>query len=126
MQGAGIAAGCGPLFAVNDLGSQAGFGKQQGRQQPDRSGADYHHFCIIVIHDTNSCSCSRTTSTGQGARRTTFSAVLPIKTCLRPVCPRVQMMMRSVLTNFANRTISSVGWPTFTSTSVSTPLGTWA
>src|SRR5688572_4367312 len=30
-------------------------------------------------YDTNSCSLSRTVSTGQGALRTTFSATLPIR-----------------------------------------------
>src|SRR6476620_7486256 len=33
----------------------------------------------------NSCSFSRTTSTGQGAARTTRSAVLPMQKCLKPV-----------------------------------------
>lgn len=33
----------------------------------------------------NSCSFSRTTRTGQGAARTTRSAVLPMQKCFQPV-----------------------------------------
>src|SRR5262245_43138954 len=49
---------------------------------------------------------SRTTSTGQGASRTTRSAVLPRITCARPVWPCVGRRIKSASISFAAATIS--------------------
>jgi len=45
--------------------------------------------------------CDGTTRTEQGGCRTTFSAMLPIKTCSKPVNPCVEVMITSTLCSYA-------------------------
>ena len=59
----------------------------------------------ISIYGTKSRSPSRTTSTGQGARRTTLSVVLPSKKCFRVVYPWVAITIRSTANSVATSTI---------------------
>jgi len=65
----------------------------------------------ISIYGTKSHSPSRTTSTGQGARRTTLSVVLPSKKCFRAVYQWVAITIRSTANSVATSTISSYGTP---------------
>src|SRR5678816_4867224 len=60
----------------------------------------------FTADQTNSCSFSRTTSTGQGAARTTRSAVLPMQKCFHPVYPCVAITIRSTSKSLAASTIS--------------------
>src|SRR4030095_12265847 len=63
---------------------------------------------------TNSCSFSRTTSTGHGAVRTTRSAVLPMHKYRQLVYPWVAMIMRSTSRSLAALVISLGACPTRT------------
>ena len=63
-------------------------------------------FTIVLYTFTNSCSPYLTTSTGQGALRTTFSAVLPKRICSMPVCPCVAIIMRLLFSSKAYWLIS--------------------
>jgi len=57
--------------------------------------------CFPIYTLTNSFSAMRTTRTGHGACRTTFSAVLPKSACSIPECPCVAMMIRSIDSSLA-------------------------
>ncbi len=72
----------------------------------------------------NPCPGRLTLSTGQGALRTTFSAVDPNIAWLNPVRPCVESTMRSARRSLASRTISTNGRPWTTAISVGMPPGT--
>ena len=79
-------------------------------RRPRRQADQVHTECSDLLLRgwlaRKSCSCSRTTSTGHEAWRTTFSVVLPKSKCLNPPCPWVEMTMRSEFSFLASSIIS--------------------
>ena len=80
----------------------------------------------FTADQTNSCSFSRTTSTGQGAARTTRSAVLPMQKCFHPVYPCVAITIRSTSKSLAASTIRCDAIPVRSVDRVSLRPPTWA
>jgi len=112
---------------------------------------EFHLYCLLVhfklrnksllsnelpfntLNSMNKCfsqsvcpfSTGLTTRTGQGALRTTFSAVPPNRICSTPVCPCVAMMMRSTFSSSAVSMISRNGLPVSTNVRAGSTSPIW-